>query len=111
MGNRHAVKECRQVEMGWLHYAKGDYHQVRTRHGGGTWHLTVQKTATMGELLEISKGLFFPEGCSAKGPVEDREQANEGYLVCYFCVIKTYCKNVIQRIKHSLYKHDVLNQG
>lgn len=53
VGNRHAVKECRRVEMGWLHYAEGDYHQVRTRHGGGTRHLTVQKTVTMGELLDV----------------------------------------------------------
>lgn len=71
VGNRHAAKDTRRVEMGWLHFDDGDYHQVRTRHGGGTRHLSVQKTITMEELLETGKDLFFPNGRSVKGPVED----------------------------------------
>ncbi|KAL0984272.1 hypothetical protein UPYG_G00139280 [Umbra pygmaea] len=43
--------------------------QVRTKGGGGTRHLSVQKTVTMDELLEIGKDLFFPDGHSSKGPI------------------------------------------
>ncbi|XP_062316635.1 uncharacterized protein LOC134020504 [Osmerus eperlanus] len=73
VGNSYATKDNRRIEMGWLHYDKVDFHQVRTRHGGGTRHLTVQKTVTMEELLEIGKGLFFPNGQSSKGLVEDHQ--------------------------------------
>ncbi|XP_038161326.1 uncharacterized protein LOC119796722 [Cyprinodon tularosa] len=70
-GNQHAAKDNRRVEIGWLHFNNGDFHQVRTRHGGGTRHLSVQKTVTMGELLEMGKSLFFPNGKSPKGSAED----------------------------------------
>ena len=69
VGNRHAAKDSHRVEMGWLRFNKGDYHQVSTRHGGVTQHLTAQKIVTMEELLEISKD-FFPNGYSAKGLAE-----------------------------------------
>nr|XP_055076025.1 uncharacterized protein LOC129455338 isoform X2 [Misgurnus anguillicaudatus] len=69
IGNKYAVKDTRRVEMGWLHIQKGECHQVRTKGGGGTRHLSVQKTITVAELLEIGKDLFFPEGHSSKGPI------------------------------------------
>lgn len=58
-GNRHSAKGTRRVELGWLHFDNGDYHQVRTRHGGGTRHLSVQKNVTVDDLLETGKALFF----------------------------------------------------
>ena len=73
IGNKHAAKVTRRVEMGWLHFESGTYHQVRTRKGGGTRNLSVQKSVTMGELVETGKGLFFPNGHSSKGPMEDFE--------------------------------------
>ncbi len=72
-GNRFAVKVTRRVEMGWLNFERGTYHQIRARNGGGTRHLSVQKSTTMGELLQTGKDLFFPNGHSPKGPVEDFE--------------------------------------
>ena len=33
--------------------------------------MSVQKTVTMEELLDIGKALFFPNGKSAKGPLKD----------------------------------------
>lgn len=33
VGNKHAVKTTRWVEMGWLHFDKGTYHQIKTRDG------------------------------------------------------------------------------
>ncbi|KAJ4934039.1 hypothetical protein JOQ06_006846 [Pogonophryne albipinna] len=71
VGNKHASKDSRRVEIGWLNFQKGKYYQVRTRQGGGTRHMSVQKTMTMEELLDIGKALFFPNGKSAKGPLKD----------------------------------------
>ncbi|KAI9546034.1 hypothetical protein NQZ68_031324 [Dissostichus eleginoides] len=71
VGNKHASKDTRRVEIGWLNFEKGKYYQVRTRHGGGTRHMSVQKTMTMEELLDIGKALFFPNRKSAKGPLKD----------------------------------------
>lgn len=73
IGNKHAAKVTRRVEMGWLHFESGTYHQVRTRKGGGTQNLLVQKSVTKGEQLKTGKGLFFPNGHSPKGPMEDLE--------------------------------------
>lgn len=50
IGNIYAAKNSRRVEIGWLNFENEDYHQVRTRHGGGSRHLTVQKTTTVGEV-------------------------------------------------------------
>lgn len=60
--------------MGWLHFEtqSSTYLQIRTRKGGGTRNLLVQKSVTMGELLETGKG-FFPNGHSSKGATEDFE--------------------------------------
>ncbi|KAK5870507.1 hypothetical protein PBY51_003449 [Eleginops maclovinus] len=69
IGNRYAEKDTRRVEIGWLHVLKGECHQVRTKGGGGTRHVSVEKTVTVAELLEIGKDLFFPDGHSAKGPI------------------------------------------
>ncbi|KAK1880302.1 UDP-N-acetylmuramoyl-L-alanyl-D-glutamate--26-diaminopimelate ligase [Dissostichus eleginoides] len=71
VGNKHASKDTRRVEIGWLNFEKGKYYQVCTRHGGGTRHMSVEKTVTMEELLDIGKALFFPNGKSAKGPLKD----------------------------------------
>ncbi|XP_077368676.1 uncharacterized protein LOC144013536 isoform X2 [Festucalex cinctus] len=70
-GNKSAAKVTRRVEMGWLHFQNGSFHQIRARGGGGTRHLAVDKSVTMAEMLETGKGLFFPNGHSSKGPIED----------------------------------------
>lgn len=70
IGNEHASKQTRQLEIGWLHFHKGEFHQVRTRHGGGTRHLTVKKNTSVEELMTMGKDLFFPKGISSKGPTE-----------------------------------------
>ncbi|XP_054641985.1 uncharacterized protein LOC129187162 isoform X2 [Dunckerocampus dactyliophorus] len=69
--NTAAEKTSRKIEIGWLHYGKHEYQQVRTRNGGGTRHVTVEKTATVADILEKGKDLFFPDGCSPKGPACD----------------------------------------
>lgn len=68
IGNKHASKETRRLEIGWINFHKGEFHQVRTRHGGGTRHVTVKKNTSVEELMRIGKDLFFPKGVSSKGP-------------------------------------------
>lgn len=48
-----AEKVERQIEIGWLHYSKPHYTQVRTRYGGGTRCTMVHKATTVEELFEI----------------------------------------------------------
>ncbi|XP_061757346.1 uncharacterized protein LOC133553306 isoform X2 [Nerophis ophidion] len=72
-GQKNAAKITRRVEMGWLLFESGMYHQVRTRKGGGSRNLSVQKSVTMGEVLETGKCLFFANGHSSKGLIEDFE--------------------------------------
>ncbi|KAL4001480.1 Fc receptor-like protein [Sarotherodon galilaeus] len=69
--HKQAEKTCRKIEIGWLHLSSNEYRQVRTRNGGGTRHATVEKTTTVAKILEMGKVLFFPDGNSPKGRVED----------------------------------------
>lgn len=52
-------KMTQQVEMGLLHFCDDSHHQVRTRHGGGTRSLAVQKTVTMGQRWRLEKTCFI----------------------------------------------------
>lgn len=69
--NSAAEKTFRRIEIGWLNFFNNQYHQVRTNNGGGTRHATVEKTKTVAQILELGKELFFPDGHSTKGHVDD----------------------------------------
>ncbi|XP_073798489.1 uncharacterized protein [Danio rerio] len=69
--NSSAERTTRRIEIGWLHYGRNGYQQVRTNNGGGTRHLTVQKETTVEQIMEMGKNLFFPNGESPKGPEAD----------------------------------------
>ncbi|XP_060774037.1 uncharacterized protein LOC132884236 [Neoarius graeffei] len=69
--NLSAEKSSRKIEIGWLHFDKNEYHQVRTNNGGGTRHVSVEKTSTVAQILELGKELFFPNGPSTKGHTDD----------------------------------------
>jgi hypothetical protein len=62
-----ARKTTRKVEMGWVHEGR----QVRKKLGGGTRKFDIHRNACKNELLEYAKTLFFPEGVSSKGKLED----------------------------------------
>jgi len=66
-GNKNAEKERRRIELGWIHKTSGKSIQIRSKKGGGTRKLTLNKEATKKDLLEIGKRLFFPNGESSKG--------------------------------------------
>lgn len=59
--NLSAERTSRRIEIGWLHFGRNGYQQVRTNNGGGTRHFTVQKKTTVLQIMEMGKNLFFPK--------------------------------------------------
>lgn len=74
-GNANAVREHRRIEVGWLDFNEQSqtYKQVRIQNGGGLRIVRVNRSATTEEILRVGLELFFPEGKSKKGQVEDFE--------------------------------------
>ncbi|KAF5298777.1 hypothetical protein FQR65_LT09646 [Abscondita terminalis] len=66
------TKSTRIVEIGWLCKNDNDtcYHQVRTKYGGGTRKISVNKMFNCNDILEKGTNLFFHEGVSTKGNIE-----------------------------------------
>ncbi|XP_060595302.1 G2/M phase-specific E3 ubiquitin-protein ligase-like [Ruditapes philippinarum] len=60
-------KPTRKIEFGWIH----DSIQVRKRFGGGTRKEDVSRNAVKEDLIEVGKRLFFPDGMSKKGAVDE----------------------------------------
>lgn len=67
----NAHKNERKIELGWLHFRQGEFVQVRTKKGGGTRKLSVQKDSKKVVLIEKAVELFFPGGRNAKGNLDD----------------------------------------
>lgn len=70
-GNKAGEKSSRRVEIGWLHFNENRLYQVRTKCGGGTRQVVVEKGTTVGQILQMGKDLFFPQNISTKGRAED----------------------------------------
>ena len=72
-GNKFATKSSRRIEVGWLHYDRNisQFRQVREKSGGGTRKLVIPGSSDMGTILKYAKDLFFPNGKSNKGEIED----------------------------------------
>lgn len=64
--NASAEKTSRRIEIGWLHFCRNGYQQVRTSNGGGTRHVTVQKKTTVLQIMEMGKNLFSQMGSHQK---------------------------------------------
>jgi hypothetical protein len=72
VGNDNAKKAVRRIELGWMHYEGSAFKQIRSQNGGGVRHLKdICKTTTPEEVLATGVNLFFPNGVSKKGKVED----------------------------------------
>lgn len=69
--NRHAAKSTRRIELGWMMDEGNGVKHLRSKSGGGTRHLTVGKLTTVSELERIARELFFPDGFSQRGNVND----------------------------------------
>lgn len=70
-GNASAMKKTRKIEIGWLNFVGNDYRQIRTKSGGGTRQVNVDKSTTVQQVLKLGKDLFFPQNASTKGRIED----------------------------------------
>ncbi|KAL3861531.1 hypothetical protein ACJMK2_007560 [Sinanodonta woodiana] len=73
IGNINAKKVQRRLEVGWLDFdpVTESYKQVKTASGGGTRQLKLDLHITMAELLETAKILFFPNGESMQGKLDE----------------------------------------
>lgn len=79
-GNKFAKKNMRRIEIGWMQTQNSsEPKQVRSRRGGGTRKVLVDCAATMRELMNVAKNLFFPNGVSAEGKVEDFAMSMAGF--------------------------------
>lgn len=70
-GNKNAYKDSRYIELGWIHKTHLRAKQVRSRTGGGTRKVCVKKDSTKQDILQEAIKLFFPNGESPKGKVND----------------------------------------
>lgn len=58
----------RFIEIGWLHFSQDkQLKQVRTKNGGGTRKIRINKNSTKVDMIEQGKKLFFPNNESANG--------------------------------------------
>ena len=64
-----------KLHFGWLHYTKGSYKQVKHKQGGGTRILKyiIDDSQTFNSLITLGKELFFPEGKSQHGSLNEME--------------------------------------
>lgn len=67
----NAEKSKRKVELGWLHFREEGFVQVRTKKGGGTRKINVQKDTKKQDLIDEAVGLFFPNGKNVMGSISD----------------------------------------
>lgn len=102
-GNTNAKRMSRKIELGWLHTygVHGALKQVRSPSGGGTRTIDIFLDCVIGDLLPVAKGLFFPDGVSKKGTVEDfdfyiADQTQTKLLPVM--TIKDLCENT--KLKH-----------
>ena len=68
IGNFNAMRQTRQIEIGWLCDTKGVLKQVRQKQGGGTRKISVPRTRQKMDTQSLGKDLFFPAGISTHGP-------------------------------------------
>ena len=66
-------KTTLQVQFSWLMYneRRKKYSQVRVRQGGGTRTIQMNKEWTKADILKYGKSIFFDEGKSLMGKLED----------------------------------------
>ena len=71
LGNKNAKKEKRRIEIGWLTVHEEHLRQIKQKQGGGTRSLTEDVSITVADILEKAKMLFFPDGKSVRGTIEN----------------------------------------
>lgn len=71
-GGPRKRKQTRKIELGWVCLDPKDkiFKQVKTKYGGGTRRISVDRDLKCGSLVQKAKELFFPNGLSTKGPID-----------------------------------------
>ncbi|KAL3884590.1 hypothetical protein ACJMK2_024721 [Sinanodonta woodiana] len=94
-GNKNANKGSRKIEIGWLNFDTSNQmcRQVRKKRGGSTRRVDICKESTIKEVEAVAKSLFFPNGTSPNGPIE-----NFDFEIRDFSGEKTECKETIGEI-------------
>lgn len=66
-------RSTRALEVGWadFNFREKRYKQVRQRSGGGTRHVVMDSHSLMSDVIDKAKELFFPQGRSTRGRLED----------------------------------------
>ena len=74
-GNKFAEKQTRRLELGWMNWDNDtmSFKQVRAKTGGGIRHLMVEKSINVATLVGLATQLFFPQGLSSKGRLDEFE--------------------------------------
>jgi hypothetical protein len=68
-----ATSGTKKIQLGWLHFQENNkrYLSIRQCKGGGTREVTLTLNATAYQIIEIAKGLFFPDSVSSFGKEEN----------------------------------------
>lgn len=71
-GNKNAQKTKRKIELSCFHLEGSVYKQVRGNKGGGPKSFEMDKSKKMGQILQLAKNLYFPNGQNKlRGNVND----------------------------------------
>ena len=77
MPKKSAVVRRRRLYIGWLHRSRADsrYKQIKTKDGGGVrdFYYNDDEQITVDSLKMNARKLFFPEGVSKYGAIEDMQ--------------------------------------
>lgn len=131
-GNKNAKKFTRKIELGWINFdtISKTFKQVRTKNGGGTRKIDIDKNADVNTIKAIATDLFFRDGKSKLGTVEnfhiDVRDYSEEIMINSETVGELYEKTGINLLRfflattvkedktpsqndHSNYKNDKIN--
>ncbi|KAJ8314769.1 hypothetical protein KUTeg_006919 [Tegillarca granosa] len=108
IGNTNAAKSTRLVELGWLDFDEKDkcYKQVKTKSGGGTRSVKVDKEANMDDILTLCQEKFFPNGMSKRGIISEFEITLRDFQQCEVSdrsIGQMYEKTGIRMLRFYLY--------
>ncbi|KAJ8300870.1 hypothetical protein KUTeg_022389 [Tegillarca granosa] len=108
IGNTNAAKSTRLVELGWLDFDEKDkcYKQVKTKSGGGTRSVKVDKEANRDDILTLCQEKFFPNGMSKRGIISEFEITLRDFQQCEVSdrsIGQMYEKTGIRMLRFYLY--------
>ncbi|KAJ8314114.1 LOW QUALITY PROTEIN: hypothetical protein KUTeg_008675, partial [Tegillarca granosa] len=108
IGNTNAAKSTRLVELGWLDFDEKDkcYKQVKTKSGGGTRSVKVDKEANRDDILTLCQEKFFPNGMSKRGIISEFEITLRDFQQCEVSdrsIVQMYEKTGIRMLRFYLY--------